>query len=174
MLGIEYWDVLQKIFGAKQTGGKLKIEIGFHELILKGKDKRKTRNGGEMMVLKFWKPPRQFEGLKNPISYHPIQCYHILSSKKSISFKDNWMKRFTVGLDEKSFTAIEKGEKYLCLIQQVERPFEKDGKIMKYEKGNKVGEDIDVVQPEILKVYPPGTNIEDININWFELYKIEK
>lgn len=170
-LSSERKEGLERLFGAKGSDNKLKIEIGLQELKLTGKDKKKARNGKEMMVLKFWKAPVEsnFRNTKN--SYDTIDCYHMLQEQCYGEFDDNWFKSFTTCLDEKSFDKVKKNDKYLCLIQHVERLFVKDGEVMKYEQGDKIGEDIVIIEPQIINVYPIETNIETIKINYFSLYK---
>jgi hypothetical protein len=170
-LSIENREKLNKLFGAHKANGKLKIELGLQELILKKKEKKKTKNGGEMIVLSFWKAPVDFPSLKTKMSYLTIDCYHILQHKAFGKFKDYWYQKFTTCLDESQFAVINKGETYLCLIGHEEKMFEKDGDIMKYEKGERYGDDIVLIEPKILKVYPPSTDKESIEINYFDLYK---
>jgi len=167
-LGIEHVDELNRIFGAKRAGGKVKIEIGIQELTLKVKQKEMGFYG-EQMVLKFWKPPFSVPNLKSPVSYHTIDCIHLLRNKRIASFRDNWFKSFTTCLDEKSFKVINKGDKFLCLIMQQEQTFsERNGEAATYNKGERSGEEIVVVKPNIISVHPLGTKVE---FNYFDLYK---
>jgi hypothetical protein len=170
-LGLKNREKLRKIFSAHRSGGKLKIELGLQRLILKSKEKRKTRNGGEMIVLRFYKPPVAFDGLKNKMAYHTIDCFHILGFGGG-KFKDNWYKRFTTCLKEEQFDVVKKGDEFLCLISHEEKTFnEEDGSTATYNKGNKVGEKIVVIEPSIVKVYPLDFDVSSIKINYFELYK---
>lgn len=159
---------LRRIFGAKKTANKLKIEIGLQELKISHLGKRKARNGADMMVVKLWKAPVEFDQLRTKKSYASIDCYHMLRSECSGNFEEMWYKPFTSCLDESSFTAIKKGDTFLFLIQHVERLFEKDGVVMTYEKGERFGNDIILVQPEIVSMYPLGT---EVDVNYFNLYK---
>ena len=170
-LGEEKRAMLNRMFGGKRVGSELKVEIGLQWLRLRRKEIKETKNGGWMICLSFYKSPKEFPQLRSKVSYSTIDCYHILQPYKTESFKDNWYKKFTACLDEESFEVIKKGDTYLCLVQQTERPFEKGGEIMVYEKGRKAGDEITLIEPEIVKVYPPDTDIEKLEINYFELYK---
>jgi len=74
-------------------------------------------------------------------------------------------------LNYESFAGIKKNNKYLCLILHREKLFEQNGEVVKYERGDKAGQDIVIIEPEIVKVYPQGLNKEDIKVNYFSLYK---
>ena len=167
-------DIIYRMFYGKRSRGKLKIGIGLQELKLTVKEKRVARNRSEMMALEFWKAPAFIPGLKNKVSYHTISCRHMLQPQRLSSFKDNWYRPFTNCLDEKSFTAINKGEIYLCLVKQVEEKFIKQGEIIRYRRGSKIGDEIILVKPEIVKVYPPDIERDTIKINYFELYEFLK
>ena len=166
-LSPEYDEKVWRMFCGKRIGGKLKIEIGLQELKLTVKQK-KVKNGVEYMMLSFWKAPAQFDELKSKISYHTIDCYHILKPQRFRSFKDNWFRPFTTCLDEKSFAVIKKGQTFRCLVSQTEEKFEKWGETMTYEKGDRAGTDIVLVKPEIVKVLAPD---EEIEIDYWQLYK---
>lgn len=165
-------DVLHRIFSHKRVSGKLKIECGMQWLTLKRKELIE-KDWGYMMKLSFWKAPHDFDGLQSKTSYHTLDCYHILQPYRMASFKDHWYKSYTDCLDEDSFKVVKEKDKFLCLVRQVERPFMKNGELQTYIKGNRVGEEIDIIDPEIVKVYPPSTDVSKIEIDWFSLYKIE-
>ena len=161
---------LHRIFGAKRSGGKLKIEIGLRELVLR-KIRKELGYYGEQIVLSFGQPPAHFENLKNPIYYHTIDCYHVLRAKDYISFKDNFFKTFTTGLSEKSFNVLKEGMKFLCLVEQSEKMFEKDGDTMKYLRGDRVGDDIILVDSSIRKIWKHDYDRSKIEVDYINLYK---
>lgn len=170
-LSVESKNYLDRVFGAKKAGGKLKIEIGLQELELKVVEKKKTRNGGEMMVLKFGKPPASFDQLKNKLYYHTIDCYHILQRKGWGRFESEWFKGFTTCLDESQFKHLRKGTKYLCLVMQEEKLIEKDGEVITYEKGNRAGDDVIMIDPQIINIWDVDYDTSDIKIDYLKLYK---
>jgi|GEM_PF-5571528 len=169
-LGNEDLNKLQRIFGAKRVGGKLKVEIGLQNLVLKSKT---IENGwyGRQIKLSFYKPPAQFSQLKSKVSYQTIDCIHVLRDKRYISFKDNWYKNYTTGLDEKSFDVLKKGMKFLCLIEQSEKMFNKDGENQKYKKGGRIGEEIVLVDCSIRKIFKHDYDRSKIEYNYMDLYK---
>lgn len=169
-LGANDLKKLQRIFGAKRAGGKLKIEVGLQDLVLK---KKNLENGwyGRQMRLSFWKPPASFDGLRTKVGYSTIDAIHVLRDRRYISFKENWYKNYTVGLDEKSFKAVKEGDRFLCLVEQSEKKFYKDGENQRYVKGNRIGEEIVVVDCNIRKVYPPDYDKSKIEFNYIDLYK---
>lgn len=169
-LGLEETDKLQRIFSAKRSNGKLKIEVGLHELRLTKKYKE-IGYYGEQMVLSLWKPPAHFDDLKNPIPYQTIDLIHVLRKERYGSFKENWIKPFTTCLDEKSFDVLKTGDTFLCLVEQSEKMFERDGEIQVYRKGNKVGDDIVLVDSTIRKVYPQDYDRSKIKVDYINLYK---
>jgi len=163
--------MLFRMFCGKRSKGKLMIEVGIQKLKLVKIEKREANNGQPMMALSFWKPPVEVPHLKNKLAYNTIECRHMLQPKRTKSFKDNWFLPFTSCLDEKSFTVLEKNKFYLCLVQQDEERFFKGAEVLKYTRGRNVGEDIILVKSHIVKVLPPDTNIENFNIDYFNLYK---
>lgn len=173
-LSVESQANLSHIFGAKKVGGKLKIEIGWQMLELKTIEKKKTKNGGEMMVLKWWKAPAEFEELKGKISYSTIDCYHILQRKSYGTFEDNWFKSFTTCLEESQFGDINKGSKWMCLVMQEEQLIEKQGEVVTYEKGNRAGEDVVRVIPKIIEIHPEDYDTSERKLDYLKLYKTLK
>lgn len=159
---------LQKLFGHKQSGdGKVKIEIGWQELKINYKEKKKARTGQDMMVIKFWKAPATgIDGKK--YSYDTIDCYSILQREAYGEFSEEWFKPFTTCLDEQSFAGINKGDKFWCLIMYVEKLFEKSGEIVKYERGEKSGQDIVIIEPQIIRIQKEQPTNKP---NYFKLYK---
>jgi hypothetical protein len=161
---------LIKLFGPKERGSdKMKIEIGVQELTIRAIERKKTRYGQDMLVLSFWKPPMVLpNGSKK--GYDMIDVYHILQEQGG-DFENNWFRPFTTSLSYDQFAEVKKNNKYLCLVLHREKLFEQNGEVVKYERGDKAGQDIVIIEPEIVKVYPPGLNKEDIKVNYFSLYK---
>ena len=160
---------LNRLFGGKGAGGKLKIEIGLQELKIAQKAKKKTRTGGDMIVLSFYKHPKESSMRKTKESYSPINCYHMLRDTGSGEFDKIWFQSFTTGLTEGDFKDINKGDTFLCVVKHVEKLFEKDGEIVTYSKGFRFGKPIIIVEPHIVAIYPLGT--ENIEIQYFTLYE---
>jgi hypothetical protein len=170
-LSERYLQGLEKVFGVKNSGGKVKIEIGWQELKLKQLTKKKTKNGQDMMVVKFWKPPVLFDHRVTPASYDTIDCYHILTKESRFNFEDWWYKPFTTCLSEKQFDVLEKGSVHLCIVEHIEELFISDGAIQTYRQGHRIGEDIILVKPRIVKVYPMDFDRDSLDINYLKLYK---
>ena len=158
---------IERIFQDKGVRDKLKIEIGYQELTLKIKEKKKAKNGQDMMVVKFWKAPKtNIKALKE--SYDPITCYHMLQRENRGEFDDNWYKSFTYCLTEQDFDKVKKGDKFRCLIQHKEKYFtEKDGTLVRYEQGNRYGEPIIIREASIAKIYKEG---EEPQIDYLKLF----
>ena len=162
---------LERLFSGRGSGGKLKVEIGLNELKLSCVQKKKARNGQDMMVVKFYKSPIESSFKQTKDSYRSIDCYHMLQDECKCVFNDNFYKPFTTCLDEKSFTDIKKGDKYLCLVRHVEKLFKKQGEIMTYKKGDRCGKEIVLVEPQIVEIYPMNIDRDTIKFSYFELYK---
>lgn len=147
---------LDRIFqdkGVKRNNiEKLKIEVGLHELVLNMKEKKKAKNGQDVMVIKFWKPPRtNMKGVKE--SYDPISCYHMLQKVGRGVFEEEWFKPFTTCLSEQDFDRVEKGMKVRCLVRHKEKYFtEKDGTIKNHERGYGYGKPIIIREASIYKI----------------------
>lgn len=159
---------LEELFRKRGSGGKLKIEIGIQELKIIKKTKRKTSTGVDILDISFYKPPSSSSFRNTKDSYSTIDCYHTLNGYGG-DFENEWFKHSTKCFSEEDFAHINKGDVFLCLVKHVEKLFEKYGKIVTYEKGNRFGQDIVIVEPQIIKVYPIGT--EDIKIDYFKLYE---
>ena len=167
-LGTENKEILNKIFGTRRVGGKLKIGVGLHVLTLKVK-KKEMGFYGEQMVLKFWKPPISVPNLVSSISHHYIQCIHVLREKRTIPFKGNWHKPFTTCLDEKSFEVVKQGQKFLCLVGIEEGTFfERNGELATYSRGNRAGNKVVTIKPYIKSVHPLDAKVD---FKYYELYK---
>lgn len=165
---------LHKLFSPKEryvnNAAKMKIEIGLQELKISAVERKKTRYGQDMLVVSFWKAPIALpNGSKK--GYDTIDCYHILQKEDSGDFNNNWFRPFTTNFTYSTFSEVKKNQKYLCLVLHREKLFEQNGEAVKYERGDNIGQDIVLVEPEIIKVYPQGTNKEDIKVNYFSLYK---
>ena len=140
-------------------------------LELKSVEKKKTRNGGNMIVIKFWKAPAEFDELKGKVSYSTIDCFHILQRKSYGTFEDNWFKSFTTCLEESQFKDLEKGSKWMCLVMQEEQLIEKQGEVVTYEKGNRAGEDVVRVIPKIIEIHPENYDTSERTLDYLKLYK---
>lgn len=160
---------LDRLFGGRGAGGKLKIEIGLQTLKLTKKEARKTKTGGDMIVLSFYKPPIDSSFKKTKDSYDLISCYHILGGYGTGDIEEDWFKSFTTCFTAKDFDHIKKGDSYLCLVKHTEEYFIKDGEYVTYEKGINYQKPIIVIKPSIVKVYPIGT--ENIEVNYFKLFE---
>ena len=98
----------------------------------------------------------------------------MLRDEETGKFEDNWYKPFTTCLTEKSFEAIKPNTWYLCVIKQIEKYWEMYGERMKYEKGDRIGEDIILVEPQIVQIYPADYDKSKIEIDYLKLYKAIK
>lgn len=144
---------LDRIFQDKGVGrDKLKIEVGLQELTVRVLEKKKAKNGQDMMVVKFWKPPRtNMKGLKE--SYDTIDVYHMLQKVSRGVLEEEWFKPFTTCLSEQDFDRVEKGMKVRCLVRHKEKYFtEKDGTIKNHERGYGYGKPIIIREASIYKI----------------------
>lgn len=158
---------LDRIFQDKGVRDKVKIDVGLHELTLRVLEKRKAKNGQDMMVIKFWKPPRMnMKGQKE--GYDTIDCYSMLQKVSKEVFEEEWFKPFTFCLSEQDFSKVKRGQKFRCLVQHKEKYFtDKNGEFVRYEQGLRFGEPIIIREASIVKIFKDN---EEPQIDYLKLF----
>lgn len=187
---------LERIFSIRGTKKGVYPPIGLNVLILDKIVKKKTRNRMPMYVLSFKKHGERmiindksmplgwsshFNNVQYP--YLPIVCYHIIQTNISVDFAHRFYEKFTTNLAEKDLLKLKEGLLFKGVVRYVEEPWTlDDGSIKLYgatlanrfSSTNRVdmsGEPMIFPKPEIAKLYHIDTPDEDIEINYFRLYK---
>ena len=94
-LSLESYNQLALMFDPRILQKKTLIPIGVHELTIKEAEMRKTKNGGDMLVISIVKPRDIFyHDDVEKVTYHPIDCYHVASRYGTDSIED-WYTLFT-------------------------------------------------------------------------------
>jgi hypothetical protein len=136
----------------RKSQKKYIIPPGLHRLKLK-KEITKTKNGANMMIFSFWKPPIY---LHKKITFDYINCYHVLINREG---DNNFFDKFTTCFTEDDLNEYEGW--YDCWVENKEKLFVVNDKIKKHING----EDIIFLEANIASV-----NSDD-NYNLYELYK---
>jgi hypothetical protein len=160
---------------------KLVIEIGIQELKIRKIVEGKTAKGYPKIIVSWHKHPGKYmidgEEFNNSSAsnkdniYDTIDCLHLVQDKDRASFAKYWFRPFTNSFSRETLLRIPKGRKFKCIVAHVEEAFKERDKQMYYKQGNRIGQPIVLLKPEIVKVYPLETPNKDIKIDYFKLYK---
>lgn len=130
-LSIESYNQLALMFDPRILQKKILIPIGVHELTIKEAEMRKTKNGGDMLVISIVKPRDVFyHDDVDKVTYRPIGCYHVASRYGTDSIED-WYTRFTSKMSlnalQRAYDKFSKKPKFKAVVGIQQRPIEKLG-----------------------------------------------
>lgn len=150
---------------------KLLIEIGLQTLKIKSVQEGKTANGFPKVTISFYKSPTEGWYNNSDLQYATIDCTHLLMESNTGDFKSSWFKPFTREFTREDFKKIIPGKEIKCIVLHREEAFMRGGQQMIYKQGRNMGKPIVLIKPEIIKVFHIDTPDEDIELNYFTLYK---
>jgi hypothetical protein len=158
--------MLSRMFAWKPVSGKYHIPIGLNELKLNKVEKRPTkRKGLYMYVVELYKKPLEVKNRQNKLSFKPIRCHHILTSRTDGNFNRSWYRPFTNNLREEDFEWLKgkTGQTFNALVKQREEHVR-----LQDREREDVTRNVMVVKSEVVGVYPVGTEVE---FNYLKLYE---
>lgn len=155
----------------KSFSHKLLIEIGLNVLRIKSVEEGRTANGFPKVTISFYKSPTDSWYNNSDLPYDTIDCTHLLMEKKTGNFAESWFKPFTRDFTREDFKKIKVGKDVKCIVCHREEAFKQGGQQLYYKQGRNFGKPIILIKPEIVKVFHIDTLDEDIEINYFSLYK---
>lgn len=170
-LGVRYFKKKRPKEGQENEKSRHKkslIQIGVHVLSVSECEFRKTKSQGDMLFVSFSKKKDVYFDNSEPVSYLPIDCYHVASrSGYSIT---RWYDRFTVDMKlevlEELHSKLIKKPKFKAVVglRQKEKMFEGqpmlDGWGRKtyvwenfIESVHRVDEEIELVNEDYLRLF---------------------